>query len=288
MPSAQGSAASHDAATTGWLAAIHAVVADMDGVLWRGDEMIGDAVAFLQQLRDDGVPFVLATNNASKPPKDYVDRLGRSGFALGEAEVLTSSVAAAESLSRRYPPETPVHALGGPGLRRALVDAGFDLVEDATRRAALVIVGIDFGLTYDKLAHATLQLHDGAAFFATNADPTYPSGRVFLPGAGSIVAAVRVASGKEPEVIGKPGRAMFDIAVGRLGALPAHTLMIGDRLDTDILGARRAGLRSALVRTGVDKHTDLEQSAVKPDLDVECLADLGRLLRSARRHANVT
>jgi 4-nitrophenyl phosphatase len=140
--------------------------------------------------------------------------------------------------------------------------AGYQVVD---QDADAVIVGIDWNLTYDKLKRATREIRRGAKFIGTNADKTFPTEEGIVPGAGSILAALEAASGTAPIVIGKPERMMFDIAVDKMGVKPESTATLGDRLETDILGGQRAGLRSILVMTGVTTPEMVAQSPIQSD-----------------------
>jgi 4-nitrophenyl phosphatase len=261
------------------LATIQAAVIDMDGVLWRGQTPMPGLADFFGWLRRRELPFVLATNNASKTPHDVVERLAGWGVDISPDEVLTSSIATAAHLAKQHDEGTLVYAIGGAGLRQALRSRGFRLIDGHEEAARLVVVGIDFDLTYDKLACAAVHVQRGATFVATNTDRSYPSELGRLPGAGAIVAAVETATGVSPDVIGKPHAAMFRIALERLATDPAHTVMIGDRLDTDILGGARVGMRTVLVTSGIDDRAAARAAAVPPDM---VLDDIGALAAAWR------
>jgi 4-nitrophenyl phosphatase len=257
------------------LSNIKAVVSDMDGVLWRGDEPLPGLVTLFQMLRTRGLPFVLATNNSMKAPSDYVAKLAKMGVAdVREDQVITSSTTTVSYMKATYPAGSPVHVLGGDGLRRLLIEGGFKL-DDKVAKA--VVVGLDTNLTYDKLKRASFLLQAGADFIATNNDDSLPTPEGLAPGAGSIVAALRTASGKQPRVMGKPDAPMFEAALRLVGTSPADTLMIGDRLSTDITGAALLGFKTALVLTGVSTRADAEVNTIKPDA---IYADLAALLDS--------
>lgn len=243
---------------------ITAITTDMDGVLWRGDMPLPGLIEFFDLLRERDLPFVLATNNSSKSPADYVDKLAHMGVAGVQPEqIITSGTATISYLQAHYPPGARVHVLGGDGLRQLVTEAGFTLSDD---RADVVIVGYDPLLTYERIKKAVFLIHAGAAFIGTNPDPTYPTPEGLAPGAGSIIAAVQIATGCNPIIIGKPHPPMFEAALRFLGTLPAQTLMIGDRLSTDIQGAQQVGLRTALVLTGVTTHEELVASSMQPDV----------------------
>ncbi len=254
---------------------IKAVVSDMDGVLWRGNDPLPAMVSLFQMLRTRGLPFVLATNNSMKAPSDYVAKLAKLGVQdVREDQVITSSTTTVSYMKNTFPAGTPVHVLGGDGLRRLLIEGGFILVDAAPKA---VVVGLDTTFTYDKLKRASLLIQAGATFIATNQDDTIPTPEGLAPGAGTIVAALKAATGQVPLVMGKPDAPMFQAALRLLGTTPAQTLMIGDRLNTDITGAALLGYKTALVLTGVSTRADVEVSAVKPDV---IYADLAALLEA--------
>ncbi len=256
-----------------------AVVMDMDGVLWRGDEALPGLSALFDLLRGQAVPFALATNNSSKHPSDYVIKLARMGIdGVTEGQIVSSATATADYLTTHYPRGTAVHVLGGNGVKTLIADAGFTLSDDDPR---VVVAGIDFDLTYDKLKRATYLIRAGADFIGTNADRTFPMPDGLAPGAGSLLALLETATDRAPIVIGKPGAPMFEAALRAVKADAAHTLMIGDRLDTDIAGAQRVGMSTALVLTGISGRADVAASATPPDY---VFADLVELV-SAWQHA---
>lgn len=247
---------------------IDGVITDMDGVLWRGDEPLPGLRPFFALVRERGLPLVLATNNSSKSPADYVAKLAKMGVdGVREDQIVTSGTTTLHYLRTTYPAGTPVHVVGGTSFKQMVAAAGFPLVDDAPRA---VIVGLDPEATYDRLKRAALLLRAGADFIGTNADKTFPSPEGLVPGAGSLLALLITATDRQPLVMGKPAAPMFAEALARLGTQPGRTLMIGDRLDTDIAGAAALGLPTAMVLTGVnaadDVHT-VRPSAVFDGLD---------------------
>jgi 4-nitrophenyl phosphatase len=256
---------------------IKAVIADMDGVLWRGDVPLPGLIGFFERLRARGLPFALATNNSAKSPADYVAKLERMGVLnIREEQIITSGTASINYMQAHYASGTRVYVLGGDGLRKILADAGFTVSDDG---ADVVMVGFAPQLTYERLKKATLLIRGGADFIGTNPDPSIPTPEGLAPGAGSIIAAVKTATDCEPIIIGKPHPPMFEAALRFLGTSSAETLMIGDRLTTDIEGAQRVGLRTALVLTGVTTRDELAASPIKPDGVFEDLAELAAAWR---------
>lgn len=260
---------------------IRSLVIDMDGVLWHGDTAlpgIGELFAALHSL---GLPFVLATNNATNTPQQYVEKLARFGVAVTAEQVITSPVATVGYLQEHFPARTVVYTVGEIGLTQTLKEAGFEVIGPEEVRAgqtAPVVVGglVRQSLTYELLAMGALLVRQGAAFVATNYDLTLPTELGELPGAGSVLSVIARASGVEPTVIGKPFPTMFVESARRLGTRPEETLMVGDRLDTDIDGAQAAGLKTALVLTGVSRREDI--GAVPPDFVVDDLYALIAML----------
>jgi 4-nitrophenyl phosphatase len=247
------------------------LIIDVDGVLYRGTEAIPGTGAFLDFLRERGIGFVLATNNATRTPEQYADKLSGMGVMVAPGEILNSAQATASYLASIAPRGTRVFVVGEIGLVTALRDEGFELVED---RAEYVVAGMDFTISYDRLADATLQIRAGAQFIGTNPDRTFPSERGIVPGAGSLLAFLETATDVKPKVIGKPGTIMMEQALARMNARAETTAMLGDRLETDILAGQRAGLRTILVLSGVTDWDLLEEASIQPDLVFDDVAQL--------------
>ncbi len=255
------------------LADVQAVVMDMDGVLWRGEEAFDGLTPFFDFLHDQAIAFALATNNSTQTVGAYVERLNSLGYRVTPENVVTSAVATAEYIRAHYPADARVHILGETGLVEAMREAGYESVD---ADADVVVVGMDRALTYEKLKRATYLIRQGARFIGTNADVTFPMPDGLAPGAGSILAALQASTGQQPLVIGKPEPIMFELTITRLGAPAEKTLMVGDRLETDIVGAQRAGLRTALVWSGVTTPQMLAASGLQPDLVLDDLRALHR------------
>ncbi|RJP31295.1 MAG: HAD-IIA family hydrolase [Actinobacteria bacterium] len=249
---------------------------DMDGVIYLNQEPIPDAVTFIRRLREMGKGILFLTNNSKYTPGEYRIKLSAMGIEASEEEFITSSVATATFLEENYDLEGKTSfCIGGPGLVEALSETRLNpLAGEEGRSADFVVVGWDTELTYDKLRIATLALYSGAVFVATNRDATFPAPDGLWPGAGSIVAALETAAGREALVVGKPNVYMIQAALSRTGGKTDRTLMIGDRLETDIVGGWRAGLDTCLVLSGVAVREDLEGYSPQPDLIVESLLEL--------------
>lgn len=226
-------------------------------------------------MRRLGIRFVLATNNASKSGEAYLAKLRKFGVQVSLDEVLTSPQATAAYLAR-HSPDARIFVIGEPDLAAELQAKGLQVVNDQPERATHVVVGWDRTLTYNKLAEACLLIRRGATFIGTNPDVTYPSERGIVPGNGATLAALRVSTDVEPIIIGKPQPEMMLQAMARMGGSPADTAVIGDRLDTDILGGINAGLTTLLVLTGVTSPEILDGSSIRPDYifqDIGAVAD---------------
>ena len=247
------------------------LIVDMDGVLYRGDEPVPGTREFIAFLRQQEIGFILATNNATKTPQQFVDKLADMETTIYPGEVLTSALATAGYLADLAPPGTRVFVVGQDGLLEALRERGFCLVDD---HAEYVVAGMDFAIGYERLRDATLQIRAGATFIGTNPDRTYPSELGIVPGAGSIMAFLEAATDVTPTIIGKPGTAMIEQALARMGARAASTAMLGDRLETDILAGQRAGLVTLAVLSGVTDRTLLAESTIRPDLVFDDVAHL--------------
>jgi 4-nitrophenyl phosphatase len=250
---------------------IDALVIDMDGVLWRGDTPLPGLIDFFALMRSRSIAFRLATNNASKTPDQYVRKLAGLGVQVTSDEVLTSAVATAQYLAARAPGAT-VYVVGGEGLRQAIREHGLRLSDGGG--ADFVAVGWGPDLAYGQLVEAALLIRAGAGFIGSNPDRTLPSERGLLPGNGATLAFLEAATDVAPLIVGKPERVMFEAALAGMGVEAGRAAMLGDRLETDILGGRQAGLRTILVLSGASDRAALATSPVQPDWVFEGIWEL--------------
>jgi 4-nitrophenyl phosphatase len=255
------------------LSSLCALILDMDGVLYRGETPVAGASDFLAWLAARGIPFLLVTNNSTLDPEAYQAKLARMGIAVPAAQILTSGIATADYLARNFSAQARVYMVGESGLEHALRSRGFTLT---SQDPDAVVVGMDRGLTYDKLRAATLAIRAGARFIATNPDRTLPTEAGLVPGAGAIVAAIAAATDRTPVVIGKPEPPLLEAALAQLGRPRACTALVGDRLETDIAGARRLGLPAILVLSGVTSEPPPPESEVQPDWVFPSVRELHR------------
>ena len=254
----------------------------MDGVLYRGAEVLPGVKELLDALTLRERRVMLATNNSMSTPQAYERKLAAMGLDVPASAVITSALATRDYLLQTLPEGSGLYVIGMPALREQLLDGtSFHSVLSGEEQPAAVVIGLDLDFTYEKLKTAHEAIQRGALFIATNADSTLPTEAGLVPGAGSIVAALAVASGERPIVIGKPETPMLQMAMARMEAEPAETVMLGDRLDTDILAGERAGMSTVLVLTGVSTREDLRSAEALPDVVVSDLPSLVEAITAA-------
>jgi len=268
---------------------IRALIIDMDGVLWHGTQAIAGLIEFFQTLNDLDIRYILATNNASLTPEQYVTKLANMGVTVTQKQILTSGMATALYLSERVnPKETRVFVVGEDGATQPLLELGFTLTglyevdnsdKPEQKGADIVVCGKDETLTWAKLATASLNIRAGASFIGTNADTTLPTEHGITHGNGAILAALQVATGVTPTIIGKPEPIIYQQALSLLGVSPEQTVALGDRLETDILGAVRTGIRSIMVLTGISSEADLQDSDYQPTWVMKDIRAVTKALR---------
>jgi 4-nitrophenyl phosphatase len=244
-------------------AAVRLVIFDLDGVIYRGAEPIPGAAELVDWLHTRHVLVRFATNNSMVARHGYVERLGAMGIRTAVEEIVTSSSATVAHLALHAPEVRSVLAVGANGMGEELAAAGFDVVmaadavpngylgEPLDRSYDAVIVGLDPHLDFGRLAVAMTAVAAGARLIATNADTRYPTPAGFMPGSGSIVAALATATGVAPQVIGKPAPAMFEAILESSGVPAGEAVVVGDNPAADVAGAHRAGIAAILVLTGV-------------------------------------
>jgi 4-nitrophenyl phosphatase len=252
---------------------------DLDGVVYTGREAIAGSGGFLAAARAHGLPFLLVTNNSTTSPELVAERLAGMGIAARPEEILTSGQAAAAYVATHASRGARVRIIGEAGLRAAVEEVGLEVLDNSSAAVEWVIAGLDRRFDYDKLTQATRAILAGARFVATNADALLPiEGGNVIPGAGTIVAAIETATATKPIVVGKPEPGLFEHGLARLGGLaPAAVAMIGDRLDTDVVGGHRAGLRTILVLSGVTTAQHAAAFEHPPDAVAPDLAAVGGL-----------
>jgi len=252
------------------------LVLDMDGVLWRDADPIGDLGAIFMSIAARGLRVVLCTNNSTRTPEQYLERLRGFGVGLEPWQIITSSGALAHALSQRFPARGDVYVLGEHGLTEALRESHFRPISDGEATGAVAVaMGMDRGITFAKLRAATLLIRGGVPFYATNPDRTFPTPEGLIPGAGALIAALATATDVEPIVVGKPQPAMIELALERLATPRDDTFVVGDRLETDIAAGQAVDCPTALVLSGVS--TREMAAAWRPPLEI-IAADLTELV----------
>ncbi len=251
-----------------------AVLADLDGVVYAGPAAIPGAVEALNRLADLGVKLAYVTNNASRTPATIAAHLRELGAPADDDQVVSSAQAGAALLAQKVPKGSKVLVTGSTALEQEVQALGMTVVNSANDAPDAVIQGFNPALGWADLAEATYAIRAGALWIATNTDMTIPQDRGIAPGNGTLVAAVRAAVGYDPLVAGKPEAPLFHTAAHRLGATAA--LVVGDRLDTDILGGNNAGMATVLVLTGVDSGESALRACTdqRPDFILDTMAEL--------------
>jgi glycerol-1-phosphatase len=245
-----------------------AFILDLDGVVYRGDQGVPGAAHTVSALHEADRAIVFLTNNSARTPAQVVEKLEFLGVPAAPEEVVTSAQATAPLVARRAAEDglaQTAFVIGERGIREALAGAGIEVLDGEPAEAGFVVVGWDRAVDYDKLRTASVLVGRGAHLVATNADGSYPApGGDLWPGAGALLAAVETASATRAEVVGKPHRPLFEEAVRRAGS--GEALVVGDRIETDVSGARSAGLDAALVLTGAADSADLLDQDARPDM----------------------
>jgi 4-nitrophenyl phosphatase len=240
---------------------------DLDGTMYRGKEVIKEAGDFVRRLKEKGLPYLFVTNNSSRRPEQVAEKLKTFGISAEKEQVFTTSMATAQFIADKKPGST-AYVIGEEGIRSALEEKGIALQEE---KPDFVVVGIDRGINYEKLALACLGVRNGAAFISTNGDIAIPTERGLLPGNGSLTSVVTVSTQTQPIFIGKPESIIMEQALEVLGVSKEETLMVGDNYDTDIKAGMNAGLDTLLVHTGVTTKEILKQMEEQPTYVINTL-----------------
>ena len=254
---------------------IRALILDMDGVIWKDKTPLADLPLFFTELSDRGYGFVLATNNTTLSIEQFLDKFKSMGVVLEHNQVINSSLATAHYLLDLFPDGGPVYVVGEIGLNKTLEDHGFFHNE---KDVLAVVAGLDRDLTYAMLKNASLHIQSGVPFVGTNPDPSLPTPEGLIPGTGTVLAALEAASGVKPVIIGKPTPELYRLALTRLNTIPTETLVVGDRLETDIAGGQELGCPVCVVLSGVASSEDAQNWKPQPDFILEDISNLLPLL----------
>jgi HAD superfamily hydrolase (TIGR01457 family) len=251
---------------------------DLDGVVYRGNEVLPGAREFITWLETNHKKYLYLTNNSFATSQQIITKLERMGIAANNAHLLTAGQAAVQNIARRFPTGR-VYVVGEQPLIDLVEAQGLSVVPADSADADAVLVGLDRTFDYEKLTCATNAVLSGALFIAINRDPLLPIADGFLPGCGSLAAAIEGACGLSPEVVGKPEPMLLLEAMELLNSTPDETVMVGDGLDSDILAGHNAGTHTLFVLSGRNTRKDIKQLNIKPEHIYEDLAavlkDLG-------------
>src|SRR6478672_12269744 len=246
----------------------------MDGVLVREEHALPGAAEFLQRLVERKRPFLVLTNNSIFTPRDLSARLARAGLTVPEESIWTSALATADFLAEQMP-RGSAYVIGEAGLTTALHEVGYVLTDTDPD---YVVLGETRTYSFEAITNAIRLIEKGARFIATNPDPSGPSPEGSLPATGSVAALITRATNVEPYFIGKPNPLMMRSALNRIDAHSETTVMIGDRMDTDVISGLEAGLRTILVLTGSTRAEQVERFPYRPTRVVDSVADLVDLI----------
>ncbi len=243
---------------------------DMDGVLVHGSKPIPGANEFIKRLRAAGAPFLVLTNNPIYTPRDLSARLERIGLEVPPEAIYTSALATARFLHSQHPDGT-AYVIGEAGLTTAMHDIGYTMTD---HDPDYVVVGETTALTYERLTRAVRFVAAGARFVATNPDVSGPGDGGIVPACGAITALIAAASGVKPYFVGKPNPLMMRTALRTLGAHSEESVMVGDRMDTDIIGGTESGMETILVLTGVTRREDVDRFPYRPTQVLGSVAEI--------------
>lgn len=254
---------------------IKSLILDMDGVIWKADAPIGDLASIFKRVRERGLKFVFATNNSTRTSEQYVEVLKELGLDVEPWQVITSSQGVAHAIAQKFPRRTKVFMIGEDGIRMALEERGFDILfVDEAPSAQAVVMGIDRNINFEKVVEAALLVRNGIPFYATNTDKTFPTPRGEIPGSGAWISVITTATGVQPIIAGKPFPFLMELSLEKLGTRKEETLVVGDRLETDIAAGQSVGCPTALVLSGVSTKKQAEAWKPPPTIIAENLTEL--------------
>jgi len=251
---------------------------DLDGVVYVENSPTEGSVDIINDLKRNGKIVLFITNDPRSSSSDYADKLSQMGLDVSARDIITSAMAIArhiqannDNLHRKN-----AYVVGSIALKEEIKLTGLNIVDgEVAKEADYVILGGHPDFHYGELKLATLAIRNGALFFATSRDPAFPSSEGHVPATGAMLASIEVASGKEAVVAGKPESIIFEAALSQDACLSkSKTAIIGDRLDTDILGGKNAGISTILALSGSTKKEDISESHIKPDFIINDLRDL--------------
>ncbi len=252
---------------------------DLDGVIYRGNELLPGAKEFIAWLKANNKKFLFLTNNSFASETQVLEKLIGLGIVTDTSHLLSAGEATVQNIARRFPGAL-VYLVGEPPLIDLLRQYQLQVADVDSHQADVVLVGLDRHFDYKKLTRAVLAVRAGAHFITVNRDPLLPVAGGFLPGCGTMAAAIEAGCGVTPEVVGKPEPLLLQEAMRMLGSNPSETVMIGDSLTVDIQGGKAAGTHTLLVLSGNTSREDVAHSSIKPDYIYQDVAALLADLKS--------
>lgn len=258
-----------------------AILLDGDGVLWKSNDPMPGINPFFNFLEERGIKWALVTNNNIRTTQNYIEKFAGFGVKATKETIFTSSSVTADYLLGKFGAEARLHVIGMEGLIRSLTEAGFRFTqgeEQPQDSVAAVVAGMDREINLTKIKIAMRLIHNGADFIATNTDASFPTPEGLSPGTGMVIGALQFASSVKPYIVGKPYPAIFQAALKALDTEVENTLMVGDRLETDILGAKQLGIDTAAVLSGITSECEIELNDTKPDFIYQDISALHRAL----------
>ncbi len=249
-------------------------VLDMDGTFYLGNKILDGSLDFINKLKTSEKDFLFFTNNSSKSPKDYIEKLHGMNCNVDDEDILTSGDVTIDYLKTYYA-DAAVYLLGTKELRKSFLSSGIKLEED---KPEVVVVGFDTELTYEKLEKACSFIREGAKFIATHVDINCPTEKGFIPDCGAICAAIELSTGVSPEYMGKPQDKTANFLLKKRNYEREEIAFVGDRLYTDVATGIDNGSAGILVLTGETKLKDVEKSHIKPHLIFESLKEMGEYI----------
>ncbi len=257
---------------TSALKKVKALFLDMDGVLWTDKKEIGNLHQIFQSIRETGLTVLFGSNNATRTPEEYCEKLASFGVTVKPEQFFTSGIATVFQLHKDFPGRPRVYVFGSPSLKKLLSENNFEVVDE---NADLVLASLDRDINYDKISRAMIEICEhGAKFYATNTDSTFVTENGWRPGGGVMVRCVETCTGVKPFVIGKPNTVMIQMACETYELQPEEILAVGDRYETDIAGGLNFGAKTALVLSGYETAETAAILSPQPDLICRDLTEL--------------
>lgn len=260
---------------------IKTILLDGDGVLWRAEEKIPGIDHLFEVIERNNLNWALLTNNNTKTVQNYINKLGKFGIKTDAGKIFSSSTITAAYVEKKYGKGASIHVVGMPALEETMKMAGFNVHYGETPPpfpVKAVVAGMDRAITHEKIKVGMRLIMEGAEFIATNTDSSFPTPEGMNPGTGMVIGALMGTTNVQPNVIGKPSKEIYLTAIEKIGADPESTLMVGDKLNTDILGANNAGIQSIVVYSGVTTPEMYEESEIRATATFPSIAEIAQTI----------